>query len=85
LAFPSVLTDNIKFVIHLALAMVKVKAEPEPDVMAICSNASLSDNNEIKGEEQEKIWDQFSLSNNTNVYVLGYSIPCRLVVKCFQF
>jgi len=36
--------------------------------------SSILTDNEIKGEEQEKIRDLFILSNNTNVYVLGYSL-----------
>ena len=53
LTAPSVLTNNIKIVTHPALAPVKVKAEPAPDIIEIYSDGGLSDNDEMRGIERE--------------------------------
>jgi hypothetical protein len=50
---PSILTNSVKIVSHGALNLVKVKAEPVPDTIAIHSDGGLSDNDETKGEEQD--------------------------------
>ena len=48
---PSVLTNNVRIVSHMAPASAKVI--PEPIDTGVDSNVGLSDNNEINGNEQE--------------------------------
>ena len=49
---PSVLTDNVKIISHRASNLVKVKAEPVPE-LSIYDDGGLSDSDEIRGEERE--------------------------------
>ena len=49
---PSVLTDDVKIISYWASNPVKVKAEPVPE-LSMYDDGGLSDNDEIRGEEQE--------------------------------
>jgi hypothetical protein len=48
---PSVLTNNVRIISHMAPASAKVK--PEPIDIGVDSDAGLSDNDEINGNERE--------------------------------
>jgi len=49
---PSVLTDKVKIISHQPSDLVNVKAEPAP-VLSLLDDGGLSDNDEMRGEEQE--------------------------------
>ena len=51
---PSVLTDDVKIISYRASNMVKIKGEPVPE-LAMYDDGDLSDNDEIRGEEQEVV------------------------------
>jgi len=51
---PSVLTNNIKIISHQVSDSVKVKEEPVP-ALSLFDDGGLSDNDEMRGEEQEAV------------------------------